>query len=482
MAGLKAQPVDASAGWWNVLAIEAYEHRAANLVLCDQIIGQDFVSNRLDRLARLPEGATGTLDSAAVQAELSRLVGTGDLAAVVQAYSLATLAGRDDQLAAVVESSWRGLRDMTDGGGPPIFPKSEVHLLHVSDMLPHRFAFARAFLRFQDDPSLLEHRPAATGELNFASSVELFSDTTLGLDAYLDPLFLALSPWMWGFDGARKGGVVVYSLGKAVSGRRSHATELLQLHTPRGSLQGGPGLNDVTPQAISSALSWWAKRLNRLFSEITDPANYQDQAGFYQPRPHFEVLLGFEQFFRHVGSTLGQVRDQNAQRLLFFSALDTLDGLGGIGLHEAFSIDKAEAVLRFVEADMGAEEQTILLPNARRAVEGLRSVQNGFFLPSRVTNSGVVLPEPDGTDRQFSKAEAAALWLQVLRNATHGFRSKRSKHQRRGEALLMAHNGAIPEGLALLPYLYLLQLLSDPIRVNRMVRSAARSASPAQAP
>jgi hypothetical protein len=483
-AGFKLVAVDLSTGWWDACTIESHEHHAANLVWTVPLLGSAFDSSLLSQqLGALPVSGPGTFDSDPVQAALLKLTAIKDVATMTSAYSLATLTAKNDQIADIVESSWLGLRSMTDEGQLPCFPECEVHVVRVSEALPHRYNFCRAFLRLEDDPSLYDKQPPSDAtNLAFASSLELFTDTMFGLEAYLAPVFLAASPWMWGFGGIRRGGVVVYSFGKAISGRSDLPTELLQLHGPKGSQQTGPPMSDVTPEAIAAALGWWTKRLNRLFSVITNPAHYGDRNGRYQPRRQFEVLLGIEQLFRHVGSILGQVRDQNARRMLFFSAFDTLAGLGGLGLRESFELEKAESALAFVEGAMSREEGAILLPNARRAVEGLRAVQDGFFLPSRVTDTGVRIPGPKG-EQTISKSSAAAFWLLALRNATHGFRAKRSGNWARGEVLLTAHNGTIPEGLPLLAYLYLLQLLADPSRADRFVWSAATSVTNAsQAP
>jgi hypothetical protein len=104
----------------------------------------------------------------------------------------------------------------------------------------------------------------------------------------------------------------------------------------------------------------------------------------------------------------------------------------------------------------------------------LRAVQDGFFLPSRVTATGVRLPHRDGTDRTVTKEEAAAQWLRVLRNASHGFRGQDDRDHARDEALLMSHNGQLPDDVPLLAYLHLLHLLAEPRQVERMIRKAVR--------
>lgn len=408
----------------------------------------------------------------AVQREADR-IGTGrpgELAAHFYVCSLATLTASDDDLERLVRQSWASLYEAENGDSN--FPDCEVYLIRVDHALHRRYALVRVLLRAHDDPSLFTRRPAESeiGQA-FASAQNLFSDTLLGLSAYLDPLYLSASPWVWCFESHRRGGVILYSLGMPIPGRLGEPAEPLQLHLPRGGSQSYPRPAGVDPFGIAAALAWWIQRLDRLFSRITDPANFCDRDGQYLPRRHFEVLLGVEQLFRHVGSLLANERDTDARRTLFFGAMDTYEGLGGGGFHELVSYEKAVGVLDDVEQAVGKVAGALLLPNARRGVEGLRQVQDGFFLPSRVSSAGIRVPRRGG-DVVIGRAEASALWLRVLRNSTHGFRGRANRHQDRDEALLVSHNGAVTEDLFLLGYLYLMQLLADPDVIDKILRSA----------
>lgn len=108
----------------------------------------------------------------------------------------------------------------------------------------------------------------------------------------------------------------------------------------------------------------------------------------------------------------------------------------------------------------------MLLPRAERAVAALQQLQDGFFLPSRVSSRSIRLPDSNGVDRAVPLESAAASWLRVLRNAGHGFGS-RPKVKARDEALLVAHDGSVPTDLPDLAYLYLLQLLARPDLLRR---------------
>ena len=62
---------------------------------------------------------------------------------------------------------------------------------------------------------------------------------------------------------------------------------------------------------------------------------------------------------------------------------------------------------------------------------------------------------------------AAAEYIKVLRNATHGFGSNKSNRTGITNTLLAHHNGTVPQDLPLLGYLYLLDVLSRPEIVAR---------------
>jgi hypothetical protein len=57
--------------------------------------------------------------------------------------------------------------------------------------------------------------------------------------------------------------------------------------------------------------------------------------------------------------------------------------------------------------------------------------------------------------------------LRVLRNANHGFTGENDAGRRRDQILLMAHDGNVPDGVSLLPYLYWLETLADPSQLLR---------------
>ena len=111
---------------------------------------------------------------------------------------------------------------------------------------------------------------------------------------------------------------------------------------------------------------------------------------------------------------------------------------------------------------MSKDVAAVLLPAADRAVAALEAVQDGFFLRRQVGAAKVEYTDKDGTLQSLDPVDAAAEYIRVLRNATHGHGTNREDRKLSTDALLAHHNGVIPTDLPLLPYLYLLELLSKP--------------------
>ncbi|WP_298335171.1 hypothetical protein [Ferrimicrobium sp.] len=67
-----------------------------------------------------------------------------------------------------------------------------------------------------------------------------------------------------------------------------------------------------------------------------------------------------------------------------------------------------------------------------------------------------------------------ALYLQLLRNANHGFAPEQDANQRRDQILLFAHDGDIPSDIAFLSYLYWLDTIVNPERLGRRLCPRSR--------
>jgi hypothetical protein len=453
------EPLDAAVGEWTVRLQERVRRRPGRLVQIHQLARRQNAdtAGAYARLRRLPDPPSNSNESPQrIQDEVDRVARDrpNDLVALLYSGCLATTTAPPEHLPAVVQQV---LRD----GLIPLLPDSAVYLVEVQPALAFRYAATRLLLQIGDDPSLLSRRPeTSANELTFNSARGLFSDTTFGLGAYLSPLFLSLSPWVWGVTTGRAGGVIAYTFGRAVPGRRGEASEPLQLFLPSGEAAGHPAPT-TSASAVDAALKWWIRQLDFIFTEITDPARYIDAGNEYSVRRNFEVLLSIEQAFRNVQSLSAHERDAHVRRLLMFDTLDTLEGLRAPSFDRMCELSHARRALIEIEQRLDPAAVPVLLPRAHRAVAALERLQSGFFLRSRLTSDGLRVPDRQGGDRTMSSEAATAAYLRVLRNAGHAF-GGRPGRRGRDEVLLMSHSGEIPRDLPELGYLYLLRLLARP--------------------
>ncbi|VVJ18331.1 Uncharacterised protein [Amycolatopsis camponoti] len=343
---------------------------------------------------------------------------------------------------------------------------ARVHVLRRGRDLLHRSQLATVLLRVEYDPQLragnLKYVQAANaaGKTAFASSSGL-SDGIFLLDAYAGSLLAALAPSIWAFTAHRELGVITYTLGLPLAGTRGNAAELLHIL----SLQGDPNPFTVpmlSANAGTAAIDWWGSRLNELFGVLTDPAVFTDQNGEYRPIKHLHCRMTVEQLFRRVNSSQIARRDINARRVLLFTVLDTLERVTGRDLSKLCSLPFAQKTLDTLRAGMPADAAEVLLPAADRAVAALKQVQDGFFMGHQPGSGEVTLTHTDNTVARLDAAVAAADYIKVLRDATHGHGSNRSGRVDRTNALLAHHDGTIPHDLGLLGYLYLLDVLANP--------------------
>ena len=462
MCRWRMEVADLAGGEWDVRLEERVRRKPARIVLANRLATMSNVDTvgAYSRLRRLPTD-TAVFEGMPyeyIQAELNRLgeQRPDDLAVMMYRLRLATVSVAPGHLAGIVQQV---LRDFL----LPLLPEAAVYLVEVDRALAMRYGATRLLLQAQDDEAMFVRPPAERADKPiFNSARGLFSDTSLGLGAYLSPLFLALSPRVWAVPAMRPGGLVIYTFGRLVAGRRGEATELLQLFFPDGSARSGQ-LPHVSPADIDAALTWWAEALDRLFTEITDPVRYV-RDGTYGVKENFEALLSIEQAFRNVQSLSAHARDGHVRRILLFDTLDTLEGLRRPDFARMCELSYAQWALDEVTSLLSPEAGRVLLPRAALAVDALKQLQDGFFVPSRLQHGGLQVPDKHGVDRVISLEKAAAAYLRVLRNGGHAFGGRPAPAD---AVLLLAHNGDIPVDLPDLAYLYLLHLLVRPHDLRR---------------
>ncbi|MGI8667498.1 MAG: hypothetical protein ACR2N4_15975 [Jatrophihabitans sp.] len=344
----------------------------------------------------------------------------------------------------------------------------------------YRFKLPSVLLRLQHDQQLkdadLSGVAAANlaGQLVFTASSGLSDGVTL-LDPYLGPLFGCLSPFIWAVPATRASGVVVYALGMAMSGVLPYAAEPLQILPSHGARDSTPR-PDLSPPASGKAIAWWAKHLGKTLSVVSDPAVFSDAEGNYLAVRHMHATLSIEQVFRPTASIQQAHRDTHARRVLLFNVLDTFERVTSRSLIEMCTLSTATAVLNKLRKQLPPQASEVLLPAADRAVRALLALQHGFYLAKQMQSSTVEFEDSDGNPLKLSLEAAAAEYVRVLRNATHGHGSNREEKVHQTDALLAQHDGTLPHDLGLLAYLYLLDLMARPQTLQAHLHQSVRRA------
>lgn len=171
--------------------------------------------------------------------------------------------------------------------------------------------------------------------------------------------------------------------------------------------------------------------------------------------------------FRRVGSIQRADRDRDARHVLLFTVLDTLERLNGRTLVEMCTLSFAERTARRVRKALPGDAAAVLMPNVDRALAALGRLQEGFYLPDQLDAERVAFTDEAGTPSSLTRERATAEYLRILRNATHGHGSNRAERKALTNTLLVQHDGHVPHDLALLGYLYLLELLAVPALLRR---------------
>jgi len=325
-----------------------------------------------------------------------------------------------------------------------------------------RLATARALFGATANPAALDLPEDGRLRL-FPGSTAFLKSQMLGFATYLEPLLLALSPWVIGLPATRHTGALVVLLGEAEPGLRpAEAAEIMQVFRPLSFPELRPTLARpaTTRDNHEAALRWWVDRLNSLFAKALDVSRYQDANGYFDPSDQIGVLLSLERLFLSAQEVLTHVRrDEFARAAMFFDVLDVLDGLGYDHWESMVTLHRVEGHLDRLRKVVPPDAQAVLLPRCETAVAALREVTQGFS-GAASPNGAILLPTKSGRDEPLTLDRAAAGLLHLTRNAAHSYRMR--VRDRRDVALLAAHRGDIPETLADLAWLHLLRFMADP--------------------
>lgn len=372
----------------------------------------------------------------------------------------------------LVEQYFNLAKRWVDNNGP-LFPQFSVEVVTATDALYRRARLPSLMLRMAQDPQLISELQTGSSQtpaigLTFATSTHQTHSLVLN-GSFLGPLLASMLPNMWGFACPRLMSTIVFGFGCTMPAARSNTDDLLQL-LGVSSLKTIPVAVEIDPKAAGEAVDWWVLRLNQLFNYLTDPATYIDSQGRYAPHEQLHWMLTIEQVLRQTTSILTTVRGNGDGPLavsysLLGSFADRLLG-DGVELKNLFNLAYAKRRFSEAQALMSDQAGSILFPAAKRALIALENCRKGFFITEQRGAGVVTVHMPDGTSPSYNMDDAVARLLLLHRNATHGYGAGISPRSRRqaeiDERLLAHHNGEIPSDVALLPYLYLLVVLSNP--------------------
>ncbi|WIV60742.1 hypothetical protein [Amycolatopsis nalaikhensis] len=482
-AMLHARSTGAASNAWRVRPFEKHFRTAPSLLDVHHLAGPGVARQRFADLEAFPapnlRGPVTQRELDELKKRAERASATGEVVDAFTFFSLQTSLAGHHELPQIAENIYAELLAFRmEETSAVAFPDSSVHVVRRRAELVHRIKLASFLIRIEHDPALAAGNlgptkaAANTGSLVFSASEELINGVVF-LDLYFGPLLGALSPAVWGFHTAHEVGTMLYSIGSPLSGSKGDAAEMLHL-LPGKSPLVATRFSSFQPRAAREALDWWAARLNALFGVLTNPAVFSDSKQRYVPVKHIQGTSTAEQLFKRVTSILSSHRDTTARNVIFFSILDTLERMTSRNLETHCGLQFARDTLDRLERDIPLAAAEILLPAARRAVAALAELQNGFFLLQQSGATEIDILDNGQVVGSLKPERAAAEYVKVLRNATHGFGSNKSGRNGITNTLLAHHNGEIPQDLPLLGYLYLLDVLSRPEVVERSLYRGGR--------
>jgi hypothetical protein len=320
--------------------------------------------------------------------DVRRRLEAGQLPDILYALRLNIINARDAQLPSVVQDALRfTLTRSSDASAWGIRIEPRLHW---------RFTALRALLAATDTPEILERAPEDFR--GFQAAEELMVDARMGLDCYLTPALLALSPGTYGIAAGRTGGIVILLFGDAILGlREAPAAEVLQVYRAEPMTSDAPlsAGGPAPPAAVFEAFfRWYVGRLNHLFGRVLDPARFQTANGSYDVGRHFAAALSVERLFVCAQDLLAGVgRLEFLRQLLLFQAATIFEGLTYARGPVLFTLRDAQARWDKLVATLPSEALAVVQPRCLDALAALEHVQRGFYVTERLKAGGFVADE-----------------------------------------------------------------------------------------
>jgi hypothetical protein len=326
-----------------------------------------------------------------------------------------------------------------------------------------RGSFMRAMFAAVHAPELLTMDPFP----GFDSMRGLGGTQMEGPGGLVDAALLVHAPWVTGFSYQRApGGLLLLLHDGAELGRLDGSGELINAFRP--ALLSQPYREGLLQSAVSIAdteafVRWWVAGMDSFLALALDPTLFRDQSGYYLPEHHLGFYTSVARLIASVTAILVYTRrDDFVRRLLFFEALDLLEGFGFGAYDTTLELPRLRTQLDSLRSVPALRP---VLPRCERAVDALSDVGEGFFEARRTPDHGLLIRNSDGTESRIVGHRAISQLLTVVRNAGHGFGG--ILNQDRDLSILAAHDGDLSGDISDVALLHLLTLLNDQTQLER---------------
>jgi hypothetical protein len=346
-----------------------------------------------------------------------------------------------------------------DGSTEPLFPRHSVHDIRIDPIVNRWSKLPQIFLRLKHNTAaeVIASAKAKSEEPAFNSSGALLEGTIFG-GLYFAPLLGNMSPLMWGIGVPRIGQVIIYTFGRVIGGKglgasrdQLDALNVLTHHTPAHDFDVNSfGESTLHKAAFSEAVDWWAGRINNTLLDIYSPTTYVDGNELYLPAVHQRWMLNFEQLLSRIAAIVRHPRDQAAQLMLMFPAMDILGDsfMATGGIAQLMLPSRIRRTIQEIEEHVPPRIMPLIMAPAYRALAAADQVADEFIVPS---------PNPVAT----TESRLSKLW-NARRNTTHGFNANAE--------ILAEHSGRLPADIVLVPMVYLLDIVTDRKRLLEHIR------------
>ena len=340
-------------------------------------------------------------------------------------------------------------------------PNDSMWLIKFNVLIQRRFSLMRFIFAQKFTPEAI----TATEFKGFPALQSLMINTTSAFVMYINPIFILQSPWVWGQSAPRPDAAIMRLFETPEAGRSKIWTDLLDTFIP--SWAAGDGEISIEAQTLSyqqrtEITKWWILKVAELLYVVSNPINFEDKNGYYDPQTHVSTTLTIERIFVSLTEIARlKTKDVLVRKRLIFEILDTLKGHGLGEYDQNLNYDKQYNLWQKVKAILPNEVNSAFSPVIESGFEGLREIGKEFWGAKNSPSSDEIsIYNKDGSQETMKSKKAVPFLLTSVRNSMHGFRDLLSN--RRNLSILGNHTGSIDDNFPDYAWWLLLRLVMNP--------------------